>query len=159
MATHASRSRAFFLELVLDLVVFALCAVVSIQVFIEARVTSSQSSALSHLSIEAQAIAETFKANDGNIAAMIAALDMAQDATQLSFFEGSGIVRYYDSSFNLVADKDEARYQIHCRIDASKALKIAFITVIDTAHDTTREIFSIEVRDYVSNPTFRGGDT
>jgi hypothetical protein len=61
MVAPTSRSRAFFLELVVDIAIFAFCAVIALQVFVQARVSSDESAALTHLSLEAQQVAETFK--------------------------------------------------------------------------------------------------
>ncbi|MDR0501170.1 MAG: hypothetical protein LBG97_08045 [Coriobacteriales bacterium] len=61
MTAIASRSRAFFLELLLCLAIFAICAAIALQVFAEAHLVSERSSALSHLNIEVQSAAEKFK--------------------------------------------------------------------------------------------------
>ena len=151
MAARASRSRAFFLELVLDLVVFALCAIVAMQVFVEARSTSAQSSALSHLSIEAQVIAETFKANDGDSDATIAALQQRVNVTRINSAADT-FVCFFDASFNSVADEANARYSIYCTIDARQALKMASIKVYD---QNNNEVFSIEARCYTFGETER----
>jgi len=151
-----SRSRAFFLELVLDLVVFALCAIISMQVFFEARMTSNQSAALSHMTIEAQIIAETFKAKDGDaeaIALAVRAMNSSSASGSVIVIEkGELITIYYDRDFKLTT-KDAASYRIECAIDGSGPVKIAHITV----HDRTKEIFSLEVRDYVPGHSVRGG--
>ncbi|MCL2756743.1 MAG: hypothetical protein FWD43_01520 [Coriobacteriia bacterium] len=151
-----SRSRAFFLEFVLDLVVFALCAIISMQVFFEARMTSNQSSALSHMAIEAQIIAETFKAKDGNAEAIVSAVrsmnTSSASGSVMVIEEGKLITIYYDRDFKLTT-KDDASYRIECRIDSSGAVKIAHIAV----YDRTKEIFSLEARDYVPSSSVRGG--
>ncbi|MDR2493389.1 MAG: hypothetical protein LBD25_08055 [Coriobacteriales bacterium] len=74
MSAKSSRSRAFFLELVLDLVVFMLCAVVVLQVFIDARATSSVGAALTHLSVKAQDIAAIYQDCEGDPDALLQAI-------------------------------------------------------------------------------------
>jgi len=156
MAVQTSRSRAFFLELVLDLVVFALCALISMQVFFEARIISNNSSALSHLTIEAQVIAETFKAKDGNAEAIVLAVRSRNNASasgSIVVIEKDSIITFfYDRSF-LLTTQDDAYYRIECVIEGSGALKVAHIKV----YDKVKEIFSLEVRDYILSPAPRGG--
>ncbi|MDR2714121.1 MAG: hypothetical protein LBB42_01135 [Coriobacteriales bacterium] len=78
MTAQTVRSRAFFLELALNIVIFTFCALITMQVFIEARTLSQQSSALSHLSLEAQTTAELFKTTGGDVDALLASLENAQ---------------------------------------------------------------------------------
>ena len=153
MAAKPSRSRAFFLELVLDLVVFAICAIVSIQVFFEAEVLKERSSALSHLTLDAQVFAETFKASDGDATAMAKAFGQTQ-AVSMSESGGKTVfVSYYDSQFIPTRSSESARYRIECVIDASKDIKTAQITIIDRE----RELFTFEAKDYVPGSSARGG--
>jgi Tfp pilus assembly protein PilE len=106
MAAKTSRSRAFFLELVLDIAIFALCAAVALQVFVESRMVSERSSALTHLSLQTQQIAEVFKAT-GNIG--------ANDL-------------YFDKDF-VACEKEDARYWISCAVtDGENRVKVAHIS-------------------------------
>ena len=156
MAAPTSRSRAFFLELILDIVAFTICAIISVQVFIEARSESDQSSALSHLSIEAQIVAETFKASDGDVDKMLSSLDKAfnttfqdpaagPDVTSQDPATAFVIVRYYDSSFTPVANGADSRYLLRCMVSTlPSGIKVADITVF--SNDV--EIYSLEVSSY-----------
>ncbi|MDR2587102.1 MAG: hypothetical protein LBC23_02420 [Coriobacteriales bacterium] len=83
-------TRALFLELTLDLVIFAICAVICLQVFGAARVESTRSAALSQLGIEAQERAELFKAQGGQTSAL-ADLPGAHQ-------EDGALVWYYDQN-------------------------------------------------------------
>jgi Tfp pilus assembly protein PilE len=138
MSTHAgSQSRAFFLELVLNLVIFALCAAVCLQVFVNAKLVSEHSSALSHLSIEAQMVAESFKSSNGDAAALAAAFGAHKD--------GSSLTIYYDGEFQPVATAS-APYHIRCDIDDATPLKTAVITV----YRDQDVLFTLEAKRYVS---------
>ncbi|MDR2108678.1 MAG: hypothetical protein LBP28_04365 [Coriobacteriales bacterium] len=133
MAAPTSRSRAFFLELVLDIVIFVLCAAVALQVFVQARVTSDESAALTHLSLEAQQLAETFKASG----------DIAEPTL------------YFDESF-LRCDASVARYRLVCAIDSSQSpLSTAEITVFtdNLAEHSETKLFSLTASHYAG----RGG--
>jgi Tfp pilus assembly protein PilE len=63
--SRSPRSRAFFLELLLNMFIFAVCAVVVLQVFAESQLTTSRSAATAQLSLDAEALAENFKASGG----------------------------------------------------------------------------------------------
>ena len=153
MAGKSSRSgsRAFFLELVLDLVVFTICAIVSIQVFFEAQMIKERSSALSHLSVDAQIYAETFKASDGDPQLMARAFELTEVISESEMDGKTIIISYYDNQFAPTRFRDDARYRIECVIDNSKDLKTAQITIIDRES----ELLSIEVKDY--SPAYAAG--
>jgi Tfp pilus assembly protein PilE len=76
MTANRSRSRAFLIELVACILIFALCALVALQIFAVAHSTSNTAAALSTLSIKAQNVAETFKANKGDTRALSRELGM-----------------------------------------------------------------------------------
>jgi len=114
-------SRALFLELVLDLVIFAICATVCVQVFASAKLASETSAAYSTLGIEAQSLAEGFDACDGDAAAL--AQRFAAD------LDGSTLTLYYDRDFQQV-HSDAAIYTLTCQIDAVPPLREATITLL-----------------------------
>jgi hypothetical protein len=144
-ARKGSGSRAFFLELVLDLVVFALCATVCLQVFASAKSDSDLSAATSHLSIEAQVIAEEFKAVNGDLDALRALVPEAE---------------IVDSTLNLYYDKDlnsttapEAVYLLSCEGDDASALRQAVIS----AYQGDLELFTITAARYLPANSGGGG--
>jgi Tfp pilus assembly protein PilE len=132
-------SRALFLELVLDLVIFALCATICLQVFAQARLESQRSEALSQLGIEAQQVAETFKSGVFDSAA----LAQRSDASSR---EGDTLLWYYDRDC-LPVTRDEAYFTLRCVIDASQPVRQARISL---AEDSV-ELFAWEVSRYLSN--------
>jgi uncharacterized membrane protein YgcG len=125
MATRkATTTRAFFLELVLDLVIFATCAIICLLVFAEARTESVRSAALSQLGVEAQEVAELFRLGSGDttaIATSIAALPNAQQ-------DGDIITWYYDRELSPTTD-DKAYFVLACAIDESQPVRQAHITL------------------------------
>jgi Tfp pilus assembly protein PilE len=144
---NSSSSRAFFLELVLNLVIFAFCAAVCLQVFAQAKLASDRSAALSHLSIEAQTVAENFKAANGDLAKLADALG----ATEV---DGQALWLYYDADFERVTNPDDAAHTLLCSIEGSTRVKVAHIEIyssIDTDPDTHDQgaLFSLEVKKYV----------
>ncbi|MDR1184670.1 MAG: hypothetical protein LBK67_07735 [Coriobacteriales bacterium] len=125
MATRkATTTRAFFLELILDFVIFAICAIICLLVFAEARTESVRSAALSQLGVEAQEVAELFRLESGNttsITTSIAALPNAQQ-------DGDTITWYYDRELSLTTE-DEAYFVLACVIDESQPVRRAHITL------------------------------
>ncbi|MDR1714162.1 MAG: hypothetical protein LBR39_08455 [Coriobacteriales bacterium] len=132
MAT-ASKSRALFLELVLNLLVFAICAVVCIQVFSTAKVASEQSAAYSALSAEAQSQISAFKANT----------------------EGySPQTLYFDQEFAPVSEA-AAVYTLRCETGSDSGLA----TISLTALMREQELFSLTATEDASqriNTTAKG---
>jgi len=115
------KSRALFLELMLDVLIFAICALVCLQVFASAKTSSSQSNAYASLGIEAQSIAEDFSACKGDAAILAGHFNADLD--------GSTITLYYDKDLNRVQAGDDVVYLLRCEIDASAPLKEAHITL------------------------------
>jgi Tfp pilus assembly protein PilE len=136
----ATTTRALFLELVLDLVIFAVCAVICLQVFAEAHLESARSAALSQLGIEAQEVAELFKAGADDIEALaaIAALPGAQQ-------EGDTVRWYYAQDLSPASGED-VRFTLSCTIDGSQPVKQARI-VLD---EGSMELFAYDVKSYRS---------
>jgi len=128
-------SRSFFLELVLDILVFTVCALICLQVFAQAHIESSRSAAQSQLGIEAERIAEYFKAGNSDTKSLAALLDGDRDGDTLSW--------YYNRDLEPVGS-DEAFYVLACRIDASHAVKVARITLMEG----TQKLMEFEVSSY-----------
>jgi Tfp pilus assembly protein PilE len=138
----ATTTRALFLELVLDLVIFALCAVICLQVFASAHLESSRSAALSQLSVEAQEIAELFKSGAGDMASLALRPSAQQD-------EGAVVWRYNQ---DLSPATDEGAYFVlTCTIDDSQPVKRAHITLTEDS----AQLFAYDVARY--RPADGGG--
>jgi Tfp pilus assembly protein PilE len=131
----ATTTRALFLELVLVLVIFVICAVICLQVFAAAHLESARSAALSRLSIEAQEIAEVFKSG-ADETALLAALP---DARQ----EGGAIVCAFDQNLSLVPS-DQAYFTLTCVVDDSQPVRKARIVLTEGS----TELFAYDVSSY-----------
>ena len=128
-------SRSFFLELVLDILVFTVCALICLQVFAQAHIESSRSAAQSQLGIEAERIAEYFKASNGDTGSLASLLDGERDGDTLTW--------YYNRDLEPVTS-DEAFYILTCKIDGSHAVKLARITLTEG----TTKLMEFEVSSY-----------
>ena len=123
-AYKASSSRAFFLELVLDLVIFLLCTIICLQVFVQAHAESSRSAAQSQLGIQAQQLAELFKAGYTDADSLAAKVMVEHGAER----NGTTLTWYYDQDLQPV-DSRKAYYTLTCAIDDSQTIKVAKITL------------------------------
>ena len=97
-ASQPPRSRAFFLELLLNMLVFALCSVVALQVFAEAKMTTDRSAALSTLTIEAKELAGYYKVTSGDVGELVSSA-VRGDFGELT--SNGALVYYYDRSYQL----------------------------------------------------------
>jgi Tfp pilus assembly protein PilE len=134
-ARKASTSRALFLELVLDLVIFAICAVICLQVFAGAHLESARSAALSQLGAEAQQIAEMFKSGADDTALITALPTAKQEKDTISW--------YYDQNLSPVP-VDQAYFTLTCVIDETRSLRQAKIVLTEGS----RQLFEYDVSSY-----------
>lgn len=138
-AAQPPRSRAFFLELLLNMLIFALCAVVALQVFVEGKVVTDESAALTRLTLDAETLAEEFKASDGEVSSL-----------ELASLEGTSgedgtLTYYYDANLE-PTNEDAAAYQLHVApVDTGSEL----ISAIElTGYAADDPLFSYEVTHY-----------
>ena len=128
-------SRSFFLELVLDILVFTVCALICVQVFAQAHIESSRSAAQSQLGIEAERVAELFKASNGDAKLLAALLGGESDGDTLAW--------YYNRDLEPV-EREEAFYTLTCKIDGLHTVKVARITLTEGA----QKLMEFEVSSY-----------
>jgi len=136
------RSRAFFLELLLNMLVFALCAVIALQVFAQGKLATDQSAALSKLTLEARDLAAQYKVTNGDLS------ELVTEGTRGDFGvlgnDGS-LTYYYDNSFQLTGDTG-ARYRLVLSPAQSTNDLVSVIQI--TGYTLDDEIFSFEVANY-----------
>ena len=147
------RSRAFFLELLLNMLVFALCAVIALQVFAEAKMTTDRSAALSTLTIEAKDLAGHYKVTNGDVS------ELVSGAVRGSFGElnSSGVLTYYyDRSFELT-EASNAYYWLELAPVQGMGASVAAIEVSAYQYGTGSDdeielLFSFTVVNYQPLP-------
>ncbi len=127
------RSRAFFLELILNLLIFSLCAVVALQVFVESKLSIEESAAITQLSLDAQSLAEEFKATGGKLEGMSPTSG------------GSDITYYYDSNL-VLTDAEHARYSLVITNASQRENGVAAITI--DAYAGEKLLFSLQGASY-----------
>lgn len=121
--SHPPRSRAFFLELLLNMLIFALCAVVVLQVFAEGKITTDESAALTQLTLDAEALAEDYKASQGNLEELLLRGEQGQ------IEEDGSLTYYYNNDFELVqtdANVDAAAGTAQLAQDGASVQTVAY---------------------------------
>jgi len=149
-AYQPPRSRAFFLELLVNMLVFALCAVIALQVFVEGKLVTDESAALSSLTMEAKDLAGYYKVTNGDLR------ELVSNGARGGFGELSSegvLTYYYDATFQLT-DVDNARYwlmltPVSGTQSSLKAVEISAHRLSPTAEET---LFSFEVVNYNALP-------
>jgi len=121
-APSITRSRAFFLEIFLDLVILVFCTIICLQVLAQAHSESSRSAAQTQLGIQAQQLAELFKGGYCDADALATKMEVQPDGNTLTW--------YFDADL-VAVDKDAARYTLRCTIDDSQRIRMAVITLSD----------------------------
>jgi type II secretory pathway pseudopilin PulG len=129
------QSRAFFFEMLLNMIIFALCATVALQVFVESKLTIDKSESLNQLTLRAESLAEAYKSTNGEITDLAKTLGIKPD--------GQPVVEYYDLELNPSSESD-AKYSLVCKINKQQPLSIGTIT----AYESETELFTFEVKNY-----------
>ena len=169
MEQKTSSSRAFFLELVLDLVIFVICAVICLQVFAQAHIESSRSAAQSQLGIEAQLLAENFKAgyqDTDSLAARMGELhgvdpqvwtDEGSMVILKSLIDNDYVGWFYDRDLQLT-NAEEATYCLCCSFYDTRSIRYAVIMLYDREDDSL--LLSYPVGSYTLRGSLvpQGGD-
>lgn len=134
-----SRTGLFLLELVLMLLVFAVCAAVCMQVFAAARLESDRGRDLGNASLLAQSAAECWKSTRGDAQAAALLLDGALDQ--------SAVILYRDDEW-AACPADEAAFALTLTPQSSDG-SYADISVEKLGEETP--LFSLEVKAVVSH--------
>ena len=136
-AAQPPRSRAFFLELLLNMLIFALCAVVALQVFVEGKLISDDSAAYTRLTIDAESLAEEFKVSDGQLSSLSL-------PDREGVVEGDGTLTFYYNRNLEPAGPEDAVYSIKL-VQTSKPGDLVN-TVAVSGQRGDQEFLSFEVK-------------
>lgn len=99
------RSRAFLLELLLNIIIFAVCALVALHVFVEGRRSIEESAALTQITLDAQSLAESYKVSTGE------PLTLELEGARGVLGKDGSLTYYYNSALEY-SGADEARYTL-----------------------------------------------
>jgi len=142
------------LEFLLNVLVFALCAAVVVQVFVAGKLATTQSAALSTLTMEAKDLAGYYKVGGGEVS------EFVSGAVRGSYGELSSdgtLTYYYDSTLQLTLS-DDASYRLVLTpvASANSAVKVIEISAHHLANEAEEELFSFEVVNYRPRPAGQG---
>ncbi|MDR2035613.1 MAG: hypothetical protein LBP91_02930 [Coriobacteriales bacterium] len=136
------RSRAFFLEMLLNLLIFSLCAVVALQVYVQAKLVTDESNAITQLTSSAKDLAGHYKVSNGDLSTLL----QTAHPGELGELSPDGVVTYYyDESFAPTV-ADNARYELVLTPLSDSGDEVRFIVITALAHGD--QLFSFEVCNY-----------
>lgn len=129
-----SKSSLFLMELIIVLMFFSLCAATCMQIFANAKVKTDYSRDLTNAAFAAEAVAEVYKAVDGDLEATASKCD--GEAVS------DGVMKiYYDKDWNPTA-QDGAVYVMTVTETETDDIEKAFIEVDDMEGENLFEIVS-----------------
>ena len=159
---RSSRSRAFLLEMLLNMLVFARCATTALQIFAVSKTEIDQSRALTKLSIQAESWAETFKSVGGQPEDFLQALGSQPGGfgSTLTRYYGADLTEIDDVSYLVLADEfpspsvnsartadDPVAYTLSCTIDQQGDFNVATLA----AYTGTEQLLSFAVFCYAGD--------
>lgn len=128
-----SKSRLFFIEILIIIVFFSICAGVCMNLFAKAKLISAESSDLTKGVLEAQTAAEAIKAK-GNSPELEELLG--------AFWEDDALKVYYDGEWNKVSPEEAPVYEMAIYFTQEQGLLTAKIQVLKGG----REFHSLETK-------------
>lgn len=106
---QSSKSRYFLVELLTNCLLFAVAAAICIAIFAHGNMTGKKSAALSMAVAEAQNVAESVKAAEGDLKALTALLDAEE--------RGGVYTLRYDADWRRLPDGADAVYELRAVVD------------------------------------------
>jgi len=136
------------LELLLNMFIFSLCAVIALQVFVEGKLVTDESAALSGLTMEAKDLAGYYKVSSGSLS------DLAANGARGGFGElnSEGVLTYYYDAKLQLTDARDARYWLVLTplSNTQGSLKAVEISAHSFGPAAEEVLFSFEVVNYQS---------
>ncbi len=132
---NTSKAKYFLVELIVNSLLFAICAAICASLYAMGFVQSKESKDISRAMVEAQNAAEAFKAAAGDTSQLIDMINCNED-----------FVIYYDKDWNNIADGEDYSYQLKLEEIGEGKLKQARISLSDLE---SSEILTIEVSKYL----------
>lgn len=141
-AVNPPRSRAFFLELLVNMLIFTLCAVVALLVFLEAKVVTDEAATLTQLSLDAETLAEEYKVY-GTHPTELLLHDDDLNAETLGEVSTEGVLTYYYDRNHDLCSAEEAIHSLVVEPLDSNNEQISAIEI--TAYTEDDVLFSYQV--------------
>lgn len=144
-AVNPPRSRAFFLELLINMLIFALCAVVALLVFVEGKVVTDESATLTRLSLDAETLAEEYKVYGVDPAELTLLNEDALEIESAVVAEDGTLTYHYNHYLGLSHPQEATHTLVITPVTSANEL----VGVVEIAGYTGEEqLFSFEVTHY-----------
>lgn len=141
MLRNPSRSGLVLIEMIIAIAFFSVSSAVCISLFVQSHLVSAQTRNLNRAVSAAQSAAECFKAADGDIGAAAGLLSAVGT--------DGGFTLYYDREWNRTGSEDWS-YRLEMEAMSPAPLAQAEISVLKRDGESDEQIFSIEVKKYVT---------
>jgi len=119
-----SKSSILLMEMVICIFFFALCAVISAQVFVQAHLLSEKTIRENHAIIVLESLSESFYASHGNIN------EIADSFPDYAHVDANNIILYFDEDYNYLTP------------NTISSDNCAFIASLKTSPDTSRGLIN-----------------
>ncbi len=130
----------FLVELVVNCLIFAICAAVCLSLFVLGFNNSQKSRELSMATLSAQNIAEVIKACDG---------DEEEISSHIALGEKDGVrCVYYNKDWEVVTSQEESEFYALVSIEEENEFVSSFIEVMDEENNM---VYYLEVAKYVGD--------
>lgn len=133
------RSRAFFFELLFNMLIFALCAAVVLQVFVEGKLLTDQSYAMTELDLRASTLAAEYKSAGGQLS------ELKHDESQ-GLMSTQGVVSYFYDRELQNTTPEQARYTLVLTPLSEQGEPVSVVRIEGFEEEV--QLFSFEVSHY-----------
>lgn len=134
MENKIVKPNLFLIELMISVLFFALCSAVCLSLFAKAHLLSVESSDMTHALNMATQAAECIKSNPKELRYLLMGNQESENLYRI----------YYDSDWNLIADREGMKYEMIVEINRESPVMKAKITV----QKQDAQIYEIEVKKY-----------
>lgn len=126
MKKRFARSNAFLLEIVLDILIFAIMLTVSLHMIMKSHALTKETNGLYQATELCESIADIYETGDGSLELIY---HYYPDGAKTNY----GYIIYIDSDFQFVGSKDESSYQLKISDDSNSNIKgsVIIITFVD----------------------------
>ncbi len=140
MKKHLSHSNAFLLEILLDLIIFAVLITISLQLFMHAHSATKRTSDLYQAVDLCETLSDLYENDDDDFS-------LTTKCYPEIHTNGAGYQLYLDKNFLPVTDRENAVYTIFAESESTKDSKITALN-ITCYDDRDREIYMLRASRY-----------
>lgn len=132
-----SKATLFLFELVIIILIFAICCAICLSLFTASRRISIEAQDLSYASVQAQSVAESLKSCRGNLGALPSLVEGIQG--------DAAVLVYYDTDWQVTQNSNEAVYTI----EVSTALQTNMLRGKVIVYKQGENIYELPITQYL----------